>query len=85
MPVTRTLESSKGMSRITTSANPLLTFGRKMMKCYLELSDLQAATQVFEHMAPDRKRHPLSQYVRYSLALRCQDDAAGQVSVFLSE
>ncbi|KAJ4532789.1 hypothetical protein HRR76_007769 [Exophiala dermatitidis] len=48
----------------------------KMMKCYLELSDLQAATQVFEHMAPDRKRHPLSQYVRYSLALRCQDDAA---------
>ncbi|KAL2444410.1 hypothetical protein ABEF95_016731 [Exophiala dermatitidis] len=48
----------------------------KMMKCYLELSELQAATQVFEHMAPDRQRHPLSQYLRYCLALRRRDDAA---------
>ncbi|KAK5042363.1 hypothetical protein LTR84_012806 [Exophiala bonariae] len=48
---------------------------RMMIKCYLELSQFNAALGVFEDMPATRKSHPLSRVLCYSLALRRHDSS----------
>ncbi|KIW65046.1 hypothetical protein PV04_07333 [Phialophora macrospora] len=43
---------------------------RKIVKCYIDLSKLDAAQEVLETMSSARKQHALSRYLRYTLALR---------------
>lgn len=50
---------------------------RTMIKCHLELSQYDAALDIFENMGATRKIHPLSRFLYYSLALRRQDDSLG--------
>jgi hypothetical protein len=51
--------------------------GRKMIKCYIDLDDLESAQSVMQSMSSARKNQPLSRYLRYSLALRRKDEAEG--------
>lgn len=48
-----------------------------MIKCFLDLSDFDAAAEIFQHMPASRKNHHLSRFLWYSLALRRQDDNSG--------
>ncbi|OAP63880.1 hypothetical protein AYL99_03107 [Fonsecaea erecta] len=48
---------------------------RKIIKCQIDLCDLDAAHSTLEKMSPARKQHPLSRYLRYCLALRRGDEA----------
>lgn len=48
-----------------------------MIKCFLDLSDVDAALEIFQHMPASRKGHYLSRFLWYSLALRRQDDSSG--------
>ncbi|KAJ9615350.1 hypothetical protein H2200_001425 [Cladophialophora chaetospira] len=43
---------------------------RKIIKCYMDLSDDLAAQETFEKMSSARREHHLSRYLRYSLCLR---------------
>jgi hypothetical protein len=48
-----------------------------MIKCFLDLSDVDAALEVFQNMSASRKNHYLSRFLWYSLVLRRQDDSSG--------
>ncbi|KIW92270.1 uncharacterized protein Z519_07254 [Cladophialophora bantiana CBS 173.52] len=48
---------------------------RKIVKCHIDLHNLDAAHAVLEKMSPARKQHALSRYLRYCLALRRGDEA----------
>ncbi|OQU93984.1 Fungal Zn2-Cys6 binuclear cluster domain-containing protein isoform 3 [Cladophialophora immunda] len=48
---------------------------RKIVKCQIDLGALEDAYATIEKMSPAIKQHPLSRYLRYSLALRRGDEA----------
>ncbi|KIX92131.1 uncharacterized protein Z520_12124 [Fonsecaea multimorphosa CBS 102226] len=48
---------------------------RKIVKCQIDLCNLEAAYATLEKMPPARRQHPLSRYLRYCLALRREDEA----------
>jgi len=54
-----------------------LTLTRKLIQCFLDLSNFDAALGVFQHMSTSRKNHHLSRFLWYSLALRRKDDSSG--------
>jgi hypothetical protein len=56
---------------------------RKMIKCYIDLDDLEAAESILEAMSIARKQQPLSRYLRYSLALRRKNEIEGQLELTL--
>ncbi|KAK5272684.1 hypothetical protein LTR99_002077 [Exophiala xenobiotica] len=47
---------------------------RKVMQCYMDLSDFEGASRTWKSMSESEKQHPLSQYVHYCLALRKGDE-----------
>ncbi|KAK5037001.1 hypothetical protein LTR13_005381 [Exophiala sideris] len=49
---------------------------RKMIQCHIDLSNVDAAHDIWEKMSPARKRHELSRYLQYCIALRRRDDTA---------
>ncbi|KIW20405.1 hypothetical protein PV08_00980 [Exophiala spinifera] len=48
---------------------------RKVMQCYLDLSDVEAASKAWNTMSTRGKQHFLGRYLHYCLALRKGDDA----------
>ncbi|EXJ74421.1 uncharacterized protein A1O5_02717 [Cladophialophora psammophila CBS 110553] len=63
----------RGMILVTFECNPLIGI-RRIVKCHIDLHNLEAAHAVLEKMSPSRKQHALSRYLRYCLALRRGDE-----------
>ncbi|KEF51820.1 uncharacterized protein A1O9_12157, partial [Exophiala aquamarina CBS 119918] len=51
---------------------------RKLIQCFIDISDNDAALGIFQHMPASRRNQPLSRFLWYSLALRRQDDSSVQ-------
>jgi hypothetical protein len=64
--------------------NHSLTLARKVMQCYMDLSDFEGASRTWKSMSENEKQHPLSQYVHYCLALRKGDEVEGEDGMICS-
>ncbi|TEA13067.1 Zinc cluster transcription factor acuM [Colletotrichum sidae] len=47
--------------------------GRKLILCGLSRNDTESARQAFHEMSEDARREPMTRYLMYKTALRCQD------------
>ncbi|EXJ56564.1 hypothetical protein A1O7_06908 [Cladophialophora yegresii CBS 114405] len=56
---------------------------RKIVKCYIDLGNLDAAQEALEATSPARKQHALSRYLRYTLALRQGNEDEGTASIHI--
>lgn len=48
-----------------------------MINCFLDLSDYDAALNIFQSMQASRRTQPYSRFLWYCLALRRQEDGIG--------
>lgn len=48
------------------------------MRCYLDLSDVEAASKAWDAMSTPGREHFIGRYLYYCLALRRGDDAGGE-------
>lgn len=58
----------------------LLRSSRKLLHCLLKQSKPEAARDAALAMTPDVKRHPLSLYLTYCIAIQFDDDDLGRLN-----